>query len=43
MADEVALRMTELLIGEEPTRAIANFIMYNQVKPSELKWTGPMN
>lgn len=41
VADEVALRMTELLIGEEATRQIANFIMYNQVKRDELKWTGP--
>lgn len=42
MADEVALTMVAMLIGDEETKAIADFIMYDQVEPSELKWTGPV-
>lgn len=42
VADEVALTMVEMLIGEEQTKAIANMIMYNQVEPGELKWTKPV-
>ena len=41
VADEVAFKMVEMLIGEEQTRAIANMIMYNQVDPEDLKYTLP--
>lgn len=43
VADEVALKMVELLIGEEATQSIVDMIMYAEVEPQELKWTGPVS
>jgi hypothetical protein len=42
VADEVALTLVAMLIGEEETKAIADFIMYDQVEPEELRWTAPV-
>jgi 4-methyl-5(b-hydroxyethyl)-thiazole monophosphate biosynthesis len=41
VGDEVALKMMELLIGEEATLKIVDMMMYNRVDPKELKYTYP--
>lgn len=43
VADEVALKMVEILIGEEATQSIVDMMMYSEVEPQELKWTGPVS
>lgn len=41
VADEVALRMLEMLIGAEDTKKVADMMLYGRVTPGDLKWTFP--
>ncbi len=42
VANEVAFRMVEHLIGAESTAKIQDMMMWKNVTPNDLKWTGPV-
>lgn len=43
VADETALKLVEMLIGEDATMTIAETLMYGLVAPEELRWTCPVS